>query len=77
MKIAANYDRSWEQLCQDAGELSATAAEMAIYDRLSAPLREAIDSANNSVRASVVRDALLRGVSEETIIQTLKRSHKP
>lgn len=50
--------------------------EMQVYDMLPEALRKAIDNADGSVRASVVANALLRGVSEETIIQTLKRSSK-
>jgi hypothetical protein len=55
---------------------SAAAAEMAIYDRLPAAIRQAIDDAPCSVRAKTILDALLRGVSEEAIIQSLKRSPK-
>lgn len=52
--------------------------ELRIFDGLSAPLRAAINEAEASVRPSVVRDTLLRGVPEHKIIEVLtKRSHKP
>lgn len=51
-------------------------AEQAIFDMLPSPLRRAINSAPLSVRASVVYEALLRGVSEEAIIETITRSPK-
>lgn len=50
--------------------------EMQILDGLPVAVRAAIHNAETSVRASVVRDALLRGVSEEKIIETIERSHK-
>ena len=48
--------------------------EMDIFDMLPASLRRAIDSAPGSVRASSVRDALLRGVPEALIIETIMKS---
>lgn len=51
-------------------------AEMAIYDSLPSDLRRAIDAAQGSVRASSVRDALLRGVPEAQIIATLTKERK-
>lgn len=48
-------------------------AEMAIYDGLPASIRAAIDNAQGSVRASSARDALLRGVSEQAIIDLIAR----
>lgn len=53
---------------------SRAAEEMAIFDALSAPLRAAINEARGSVRASSVRDALLRGVAEAKIIETIQKS---
>lgn len=51
-------------------------AEQAIFDMLPSPLRAAINEADKSVRPSVVYEALLRGVSERAIIETItKRSH--
>lgn len=50
--------------------------EMEILDALPVALRQAVYNAELSVRASSVRDALLRGVSEEKIIETLKGSRK-
>lgn len=52
------------------------AAEQAIFDMLPSPVRAAINQAPRSVRASVVYEALLRGVSEEAIIETITRSPK-
>lgn len=52
--------------------------EMEILDALPVAVRYAIHNSAYSVRASVVRDALLRGVSEEKIIETInKRSQEP
>ena len=51
-------------------------AEQAIFDMLPSPLRKAINEAPQSVRASVVYEALLRGVSEQVIIDTITRSPK-
>lgn len=48
--------------------------EMVIFDTLPSALREAINSARGSVRASSVRDALLRGISEARIIETIRNS---
>lgn len=43
-----------------------------------AAARDALNNcAGQLPKASVVRDALLRGVSEETIIETIERSQKP
>lgn len=50
--------------------------ELRIFNALPRPLRDAINNATASVKASTVRDALLRGVSEEEIVKTLTRSHK-
>lgn len=50
--------------------------EQSIFDALSPALRSAINEASASLRPSVVRDTLLRGVSEDAIIQTIKRSPK-
>lgn len=52
----------------------AAAIEMTIFDGLPAPIREAINEARGSVRASSARDALLRGVPERTIIDTIRNS---
>lgn len=49
-------------------------AEMEIFDGLPAPIREAINEARGSVRASSARDALLRGVPEAKIIEVIKNS---
>lgn len=46
--------------------------EMAAFDRLSPRLRAAIKSAPSSVRATTVWAALVRGVSEEKIIETIE-----
>lgn len=52
------------------------AAEMAIFDALPAPVRDAINSCPSPPRVSVVLDALLRGVSEARIIEVINRSRK-
>ncbi len=49
-------------------------AEMAIYDGLPAAVRAAIDNARGSIKASSARDALLRGVPEQAIIDTINNS---
>jgi hypothetical protein len=49
-------------------------AEQDIFDMLPSPLRAAINSAPRSVRASVVYAALLRGVPEQTIIETISKT---
>lgn len=49
------------------------AEEMEILDRLPAPVREALNNARGSVRASSALAALLRGVSEEKIIETINK----
>jgi hypothetical protein len=46
---------------------------MEIFDALPSGIRAAIKEAQGSVRASSVRDALLRGVPEEAIIATLRK----
>lgn len=52
--------------------------EMRIFNSLSRALRDAINNAEGSVRASVILDTLLRGVPESKIIETIsKRSPKP
>ncbi len=51
--------------------------ELAIFNAFPRSLRDAINEADASVKPSIVRDALLRGVSEEKIIETInKRSRK-
>lgn len=49
-------------------------AEMEIFDTLPSTIREAINEARGSVRASSARDALLRGVPEATIVNTIRNS---
>lgn len=51
-------------------------AEQRIFDMLPSAIRAAINEAPLSVRASVVYAALLRGVPEQAIIETIKRSPK-
>lgn len=51
-------------------------AEMAIFDALPSGIRSALDSACGSVRASSARDALLRGVPESLIIETILKKPK-
>ena len=51
-------------------------AEMAIFDALPAPMRDAINEARGSVRASSARDALLRGVPESLVIETIRNGVK-
>jgi len=48
-------------------------AEQDIFDMLPSPLRKAINEAPTSVRASVVYAALLRGVPEQVLIETLTK----
>lgn len=56
---------------------AAAAEELRIFNRLSRPLRDAINDAEASVRPSTILATLLRGVSETKIIETInKRSHK-
>jgi hypothetical protein len=50
------------------------AEEMAIFDALPLAIREAINDARGSVRASSARDALLRGVPEQAIVDTIRNS---
>jgi hypothetical protein len=50
------------------------AEEMAIFDALPSAIREAINDARGSVRASSARDALLRGVPEEAVVSTIRNS---
>lgn len=50
------------------------AEEMAIFDALPSAIREAINSARGSVRASSARDALLRGVPKAKIIEVIMNS---
>lgn len=52
------------------------AEEMEIFDRLPEAVREAINKAQGSVRASSVLSALLRGVPEDQIIATLLKEPK-
>lgn len=49
-------------------------AEMQIFDALPSRVREAINEARGSVRASSARDALLRGVSEQAIVDLIRTS---
>lgn len=54
---------------------AAAREELCIFDQLSSALRTALNNcAGQPPKASVVRDALLRGVSEEKIIETIERS---
>ncbi len=53
---------------------AAAKAEMEAYDALPLALRQAVDEAPRSIRASVVLQTWLRGVSAERIIETIKRS---
>lgn len=48
--------------------------EMQIFNSFSRSLRDAINESPIGVNASTVRNALLRGVSEESIIATITRS---
>lgn len=48
-------------------------AEQDIFDMLPSPLRKAINEAPLSVRASVVYAALLRGVPEQALIDTITK----
>lgn len=49
--------------------------ELRIFDKLPSALRAVLNNcAGQPPKASIVRDALLRGVSEETIIETIERS---
>lgn len=49
--------------------------ELTIFNSLPRALRDALNNcAGQPPKASIVRDALLRGVSEETIIETIERS---
>lgn len=49
--------------------------ELRIFDQLPSALRAALNNcAGQPPKASIVRDALLRGVSEEKIIETIERS---
>lgn len=49
--------------------------EIEILNSLPRALRDALNNcAGQPPKASIVRDALLRGVSEETIIETIERS---
>lgn len=51
--------------------------EAEIFNALSRPLRDALNNcADQPPKASIVRDALLRGVSEEKIIETIERSQR-
>jgi len=55
------------------GRKAFQAQEMAIFDALPSAVRAAIANARGSVRASSARDALLRGVPEQVIIDTINR----
>ena len=48
--------------------------EMTIFDALPSAIREAINEARGSVRASSARDALLRGVPEQAIVDLIRNS---
>lgn len=50
-------------------------AELEIFNELPRPVRDAMNECEASPpRASIVLAALLRGVSEKSIIETIKRS---
>lgn len=48
-------------------------AEQELFDMLPSNVRKAINNAHTSVKASVVYAALLRGVPEQAIIDTLTK----
>lgn len=50
--------------------------EQTIFDALPKAIRDAMNEAGQSLRPSIVRDTLLRGVPEDAILQTIKRSPK-
>ncbi len=47
-------------------------AEMAAFDTLPASIRAAMNECNTSARASVIQEALFRGVSIEEIIEIIR-----
>lgn len=52
-------------------------AEQDIFDRLPKAVRDALNECEASPpRASIVLQALLRGVSEQALIETIKRSRQ-
>jgi hypothetical protein len=51
---------------------AAAKAEMEAFDSLPSALQKAVANAPTSVRSSVVLAALLRGVSPERLIETLR-----
>lgn len=54
---------------------TAAREEFHVFDQLPTALRVALNNcAGQPPKASIVRDALLRGVSQETIIETIERS---
>ena len=53
---------------------AAAQAEMEIFDRLPPAIRDAINEARGSVKASSALNALLRGVPEELIVKTIRES---
>lgn len=54
---------------------TAAREEFAIFNSLPRSLRDALNNClGQPPKASIVRDALLRGVSEEMIIETIERS---
>lgn len=52
----------------------AAAEEIAAFDALPASVRDAINAGHTSASATVILAALLRGVSIEKIVETIKRS---
>lgn len=52
-------------------------SELEIFNRIPRPVRDAMNECEaQPPKASIVLEALLRGVSEESIIETIKRSQK-
>lgn len=57
-----------------SAKLKAARSELEIFNRLPRALRDALNECETQPpKASIVLEALLRGVSEETIIETIKR----
>lgn len=50
------------------------AREMVIFDQLPVAIRDAINEARGSVKASSALNALLRGVPEALIVKTIRES---
>lgn len=58
-------------------KLKAVRSELEIFNRLPRALRDVLNECDRTPpKASIVLDALLRGVSEEKIIETIERSQK-